>query len=101
MALARRVEDARTRRAPDHRPPAQEIPGQPRRGRAEIARRPGHRPSTDPGINPAKKFVREREALVVSGGVSIVTAKGAIPCSAWSGQSGVRSPPMAIELPDG
>ena len=42
------------------------------------------------GINPAKKLVREHEDLVVSGEVSIVTGRGAIPCSAWSGTVGSK-----------
>src|SRR3954453_2131043 len=49
----------------------------------QVLRSPG-------GINPAKKLVREHEDLVVAGEVSIVTGRGAIPYSVWSGTIGSK-----------
>ena len=46
MAVTRRVEDAPARGTPDHRPPAEEVPGQPRRGRTALAGWSGRRPAT-------------------------------------------------------
>ena len=39
-------------------------------------------------INPARKMVRDHKDLVVSGGVTIVTGRGATPCWVWSGTVG-------------
>jgi DNA topoisomerase III len=36
-------------------------------------------------INPARKMVSEHEDLAVSGGVPIVTGRGATPCLVWGG----------------
>jgi hypothetical protein len=41
-------------------------------------------------INPARKMVMERKELVVTGGVTIVTGRGATPCWVWSATVGSK-----------
>ena len=41
-------------------------------------------------INPARKMVREHKDLVVTGGITIVTGRGATPCWVWSGTVGSK-----------
>jgi hypothetical protein len=54
----------------------------------EIAKEFGTRKAG--GINPARKMVREHKDLVVAGGVTIVTGRGATPCWVWSGTVGSK-----------
>ena len=52
-------------------------------------------------INPATNLIRDSKDLVVSGGIPIVTGRGAIPGPAVVGWPRVGNYPMAIESPDG